>query len=298
MRWTGLPVPNTVADMEQIGQQNTYVTCRCQNCDGGIEFDALTFAKGETRTIECPHCRLETIIFTPPPTAPSVSPKNKFTPLQLKANVLWAITAALFVILLCLHGAPSESSDAFTFFSVICVLLMIGFFIAAILTTDKIYILKHPRKPPTPKWICANCGILSIWKQNACQACGEKSAIPLETPRGGELFATYHGTVTAKERIEIGDDVTKKLLHSLEPILASGSIAIELEKLATLVQTGAITTDEWQRAKNLYLGQPEGKKREHALKRIRELYDLQQSGAVSESEFNAVKWDILSRGVV
>jgi len=111
-------------------------------------------------------------------------------------------------------------------------------------------------------------------------------------------LATYHGKVTAKERIEIGDEATRKLLRSLEPIPVSGSIAIELEKLAALVRTGAITTDEWQRAKNLYLGQPEGKKREHALARIRELFDLQQSGAVSESEFNAVKWDILSRGVV
>jgi len=71
-----------------------------------------------------------------------------------------------------------------------------------------------------------------------------------------------------------------------------------LEKLAGLVQIGAITHEEWQRAKNLYLGQPQGKNREHALARIRELHDLQQSGAVSESEFNAVKWDILSRGVV
>jgi len=111
-------------------------------------------------------------------------------------------------------------------------------------------------------------------------------------------LATYHGKVTAKERIEIGDEATRKLLRSLEPIPVSGSIAIELEKLAALVRTGAITTDEWQRAKNLYLGQPEGKKRENALARIRELFDLQQSGAVSESEFNAVKWDILSRGVV
>lgn len=112
------------------------------------------------------------------------------------------------------------------------------------------------------------------------------------------MLATYHGKVTAKERIEIGDEATRKLLRSLEPIPASGSIAIELEKLAALVRTGAITADEWQRAKNLYLGQPEGKKREHALARIRELHGLQQSGAVSESEFNAVKWDILSRGVV
>jgi ribosomal protein S27E len=42
-----------------------YVTCRCQYCDKGIKFDASTFDKGETRTVPCPHCGLETIIFVP-----------------------------------------------------------------------------------------------------------------------------------------------------------------------------------------------------------------------------------------
>jgi len=43
-----------------------YVTCRCQHCDKGIEFDASGFAKGETQTINCPHCGLETMLFVPP----------------------------------------------------------------------------------------------------------------------------------------------------------------------------------------------------------------------------------------
>ena len=42
-----------------------YVTCHCQHCDGGIEFDASGFEEGETRTVECPHCHVETIIFVP-----------------------------------------------------------------------------------------------------------------------------------------------------------------------------------------------------------------------------------------
>jgi hypothetical protein len=44
-----------------------FITCRCQHCDGGIEFDASTFDKGETRTATCPHCGLETILFVPAP---------------------------------------------------------------------------------------------------------------------------------------------------------------------------------------------------------------------------------------
>ena len=121
-------------------------------------------------------------------------------------------------------------------------------------------------------------------------------AVPLGTPRGQELYATYHGKVTAKERVEIGDEATKKLLRSLDPVAATGSLALELEKLAGLVRTGAITHDEWQRAKDFYLGQPEAG-RQNSLARVQQLYDLCRSGALSESEFNMVKWDILAKGM-
>jgi DNA segregation ATPase FtsK/SpoIIIE-like protein len=43
-------------------------------CDKGIEFDASTFDKGETRTVPCPHCGLETIIFVPEQKVPPVIP--------------------------------------------------------------------------------------------------------------------------------------------------------------------------------------------------------------------------------
>lgn len=36
---------------------------KCQNCSGHIEFDASSFAPGETRTVECPHCHLDTLLF-------------------------------------------------------------------------------------------------------------------------------------------------------------------------------------------------------------------------------------------
>ena len=42
-----------------------FVTCPCQHCNGGIEFDASGFEKGETSNVECPHCHLETMIFVP-----------------------------------------------------------------------------------------------------------------------------------------------------------------------------------------------------------------------------------------
>jgi hypothetical protein len=42
-----------------------FAKCFCKYCNGHIEFDASGFAKGETRTVECPHCKLETTIFVP-----------------------------------------------------------------------------------------------------------------------------------------------------------------------------------------------------------------------------------------
>ena len=283
-----------------MSQSTNYVTCRCQHCDKGIEFDSSDFEKDETRSVECPYCHMETIIFAPqptpifhdevkPPPRPKVaSPKN--------AIVLWITTAFLFFVVLPSIGDPNFSGIVF--------LLAIVSTIAAAIATKKYKSLKRKLNPPKPNYICANCGTLLTWESknppasnDVCGECKTSFVVPLGTPRGQELLATYHGKVTAKERVEISDEATKKLLRSLEPFPMSGSIAIELEKLAGLVRTGAITHDEWQRAKNLYLGQPEGKKREHAIARIRELFDLCQSGAVSESEFNMVKWDILSRGV-
>jgi len=278
--------------MKQTEEKNTFVTCRCQNCDKGIEFDARGFQAGETRTTDCPHCKMETILFVPQSTAgvQSVISSKK------TGVILLAISAFFFLLfILALTFFTSDSN-----FHLILLVVLLG--ISGSLGLVGAHCLsknarKNQLKPqPKPKYICPACGSLSF-TELVCLECGSGSVIRIETPRGQELLATYHGKVSAKERVEIGDEATRKLLRSLEPIPMSGSITTELEKLAGLVQSGAITHEEWVRAKNLYLGQPQNK-REHALARIQQLFDLQQSGAVSESEFNSVKWDILSRGVV
>jgi hypothetical protein len=52
-----------------------YVTCRCQHCDTGIEFNAAELAE-ENSIISCPHCGLETKLFIPqtPLSQPSAAP--------------------------------------------------------------------------------------------------------------------------------------------------------------------------------------------------------------------------------
>jgi hypothetical protein len=46
-----------------------YVTCRCQHCDGRIEFDSDELGEEKSAIVPCPHCQLETLVFEPPPTS-------------------------------------------------------------------------------------------------------------------------------------------------------------------------------------------------------------------------------------
>jgi hypothetical protein len=63
---TSLPVDKTAPN---------YVICPCQHCSGHIEFDSASLAKGETPTVECPHCKLVTKLFISPPISAS-TPAN------------------------------------------------------------------------------------------------------------------------------------------------------------------------------------------------------------------------------
>ena len=60
-----------------LDEQNRFVTCHCQHCKGGIEFDGTRLDPGEKRSIECPHCKKPTEIFVPPPSA---LPPDHFDP--------------------------------------------------------------------------------------------------------------------------------------------------------------------------------------------------------------------------
>lgn len=71
--------------MSQSDAQSSpnYVSCRCQHCGGGIEFDAAELAE-ENSIVPCPHCGLETKLFVtkeglsqPPITNPQSSGENE-----------------------------------------------------------------------------------------------------------------------------------------------------------------------------------------------------------------------------
>jgi len=61
-----------------------------------------------------------------------------------------------------------------------------------------------------------------------------------------------------------------------------------------LVQDGALTPDEWQRAKVVIVGKPKDKQAE-SIKRVARFYRAYRNEALSRADFNRTKWDILSQ---
>jgi hypothetical protein len=52
-----------------------YVTCRCQHCKNGIEFDAANFQNNQNAI--CPHCGLETVLAVPSSETKTIKSKRK-----------------------------------------------------------------------------------------------------------------------------------------------------------------------------------------------------------------------------
>ena len=67
-----------------------------------------------------------------------------------------------------------------------------------------------------------------------------------------------------------------------------------LDQLVPLLNDGILTQEEFDRAKEGFLGATV-EVRESSVGLLRQLHSLHKSGVLSESEFNMKKWDILSK---
>lgn len=98
-------------------------------------------------------------------------------------------------------------------------------------------------------------------------------------------------------------DICQKIMEAIEkgrtaPAANAGpSIADELQKLAELSDSGALSADEWTRAKELFLGKAPDS-RTAALDSLSKLHSLHKAGVLSEGEFNMKKWEVLSRKTI
>jgi ribosomal protein S27E len=102
-----------------------FVSCRCQHCDAHIEFDASKYQEGDTATVKCPDCQMDTEIFipqsTPPPPAKTVTPKpdakpSKTTSETIPTRNFWM---QAFSIILFLCGALSICMGALVWFGLL-----------------------------------------------------------------------------------------------------------------------------------------------------------------------------------
>jgi len=150
------------------------------------------------------------------------------------------------------------------------------------------------------EYICVNCGAKKKTfdppekNRENCSSCSQSHLIPAASPRGRELNELYHGSTSVEQRLRTAHEAARTLVARLEGAVPAAAVADELERLARLVQEGAISPEEWKRAKALILGQPKDKQAD-AIERVAKLYRAYKTGALSQSEFNMTKWDILSR---
>lgn len=80
---------------------------------------------------------------------------------------------------------------------------------------------------------------------------------------------------------------------------ASATIADQIEKLARLREEDIITDDEFNSAKANMIGKsPAHTQVDEAAKLLRHLHALYVEGALTESEYNMKKWDILSQRLI
>ena len=108
-------------------------------------------------------------------------------------------------------------------------------------------------------------------------------------------------TLAIESRFEGASQVADVLERAVAATQSSGgaggstaSMADELAKLSDLAAQGVLSHDDWERAKQLYLGKPPDR-RAGDTQLLSQLHDLYRAGALSESEFNSKKWEILSR---
>ena len=85
--------------------------------------------------------------------------------------------------------------------------------------------------------------------------------------------AAFQGKVTVEQAKMVGDAVSR---------------------LASLLDDGLLTQEEFERAKKGFVGEP-ASKGDEAVGLLRQLFSLMKAGVLSQGEFNMKKWDILSQ---
>jgi hypothetical protein len=124
---------------------------------------------------------------------------------------------------------------------------------------------------------------------------------PAPAGRGEALFLTL--TLTNGDLVEVASPFVEfEALVTNIDAAKSGALVVKnttaaadaLDQLVPLLNDGILTQEEFDRAKDGFLGATV-EVRESSVGLLRQLHSLHKSGVLTESEFNLKKWDILSK---
>ncbi len=143
---------------------------------------------------------------------------------------------------------------------------------------------------PTAACLAAGAKLASMG-YDADRRAASKRQVYVQLTSGDDFAVTTSRAATARKIAKAADSaITARETGTTQ----TSSVAAELNKLASLRDAGVLSSGDWERAKDLFLGQKPDR-REAAISHLRKLHALHSDGVLSESEFNGKKWDILSR---
>lgn len=100
--------------------------------------------------------------------------------------------------------------------------------------------------------------------------------------------------LTARDEAIIRNDIDAACSSGFDR--ASTPLSEELAKLYQLKHEGILENEEWLQVKSTMTGGPDTV--DKTIRLLRGLKDLYSEGALTESEFNMKKWEVLSRRIV
>jgi hypothetical protein len=87
-----------------VETESPLATCLCNNCSGHIQFEVIQAGQ----TIECPHCKLETLLYVPHGAAPTPKQQNRS-----KFYIGLSVLLVLIVMVCLIFRMRSKSKDNF-----------------------------------------------------------------------------------------------------------------------------------------------------------------------------------------
>jgi len=100
---------NARANIPSMKTEAPLATCPCNNCSGHIQFEVIQAGQ----TVECPHCKLETLLFIPPSAIPPKLPAPvRMGKIPAMVAVSCILVAGIIIAAVCFMKKSSKQMNA------------------------------------------------------------------------------------------------------------------------------------------------------------------------------------------